>query len=238
MKQLRDFIWQYRHFAILLLIIPIQIWFQYLELNLKPQYMTQTILDTHIPFIPEFVVPYVLWFAYVPFGLIYLGLHSKKDFYTLFIALCGSMAVANVVFSIFPNAQGLRPVIHSNDPLSMLIKFIYATDTPTDVCPSLHVIEAISVNAALWHSATFSQKRYRKTVSSVFTLLVCLSTVFIKQHSIVDVLCGLIVAAFFYILLYIVPERRLRRNLKLFWKEPIPMDGDEDVMQAVCEKKV
>ena len=214
MKQIHDFIGRNRHFTILLLMIPVQLWFQYLEMNLKPQYMTQTMLDVHIPFIREFVIPYVLWFAYVPFGLIYIGLHSKKDFYKLFFALCGGMAVANIIFSIFPNMQGLRPVIHSNDLFSTLIKFIYATDTPTNVCPSLHVIETIAVNAALQHSIAFSKRKYRKIISSIFALLVCLSTVFIKQHAIVDVFCGLIVAVAFYIPLYIVPGLRLQRNQK------------------------
>lgn len=208
-------------------MIPIQIWFQYLESNLQPQYMTQTVLDTQIPFVREFIIPYVLWFAYVPFGLIYLGLRSKRDFYKLFLALCGGMAIANIVFTVFPNAQGLRPVIHSDDPFSTLIKFIYAIDTPTNVCPSLHVIEVVAVNAALQNSAAFSERRYRKTISSIFTLLVCLSTVFIKQHSIVDVFCGLIVATAFYIPLYIVPRCKLRRNLKFSMKEPIPANENK-----------
>lgn len=226
MKNIRNLIGRNRHFAILLLMIPLQIWFQYLEINLQPLYMTQTVLDVHIPFIREFVIPYVLWFAYVPFGLIYLGLHSKRDFYKLFLALCGGMAVANVIFSVFPNAQGLRPAIHSDDPFSMLIRFIYATDTPTDVCPSLHVMNTVAVNAALQHSATFSKKRYRKTLSSVFALLVCLSTVFIKQHAAVDVFSGVIVAAAFCIPLYIVPEHGLRRR-KLSRKEPVPAHDRE-----------
>lgn len=228
MKQIRDFIERNHHFSILLLMIPIQVWFQYLEANLQPQYMTQTLLDTQIPFVREFIIPYVLWFIYVPFGLIYLGLHSKRDFYKLFLALCGGMAMANIVFSVFPNAQGLRPVIHSDDPFCTLIKFIYATDTPTNVCPSLHVIEAVAVNAALQHSTAFSERRYRKTVSSIYTLLVCLSTVFIKQHAVVDVFFGLIVAAAFYIPLYIIPEYRLRRNLKFSLKEPISANDSED----------
>lgn len=215
MKQFRDFIEQNLHFSILLLMIPVQIWFQYLESNLRPKYMTQTVLDAYIPFIREFVVPYVLWFAYVPFGLIYLGLHSKRDFYKLFFALCGGMAMANIVFTVFPNAQGLRPIIHSDDPFSTLIKFIYTTDTPTNVCPSLHVIEAVAVNVAVQNSTAFSERRYQKTISSIFTLLVCFSTVFIKQHSVLDVFCGLIVAAVFAIPLYIIPKHRLQRNLKV-----------------------
>lgn len=229
MKPIRNFIGRNRHFAVLLLLIPAQVWFQYLETSLQPQYMTQTPLDAHIPFIRAFVVPYVLWFAYIPFGLIYLGLHSKRDFYKLFFALCGGMAIANIVFSVFPNAQGLRPVIYSDDLFSTLIQFIYATDTPTDVCPSLHVINTVIVNTALQHSAAFCERRYRKTISSVFTLLVCLSTVLIKQHAVVDVFCGLIVAAAFIVPLYIIPQHRLRRS-----PNALPEDSVSDRDSESC----
>ena len=226
MKPICNFIGRYRHFAVLLLMIPLQIWFACLERNLQPQYMTQTALDAGIPFIREFVVPYLLWFAYVPFGLIYLGFHSKRDFYKLFLALCGGMAVANIAFGVFPNAQGLRPAIHSDDPFSTMIRFIYATDTPTDVCPSLHVIDAVAINAALRHSAAFSQKRCRRAASSVFSLLICLSTVCIKQHAVVDVFWGAITAALFCVPLYIIPAHR--RRLDVPPKEPAPAHAEAE----------
>jgi membrane-associated phospholipid phosphatase len=190
-------------------------WFDYLELTLTPQYITSIDFDNQLPFIKEFVVPYLLWFLFVPYGVIYVGIHSKSDFFKIVVFIFGNMVVANIVFTVFPNAQNLRPVINSDDPFSMLVKWIYSVDTPTNVCPSIHVINSIAVNAALQHSDAFSAKRFRKTASSVLTILICLSTVFIKQHSILDVICGIATAALFYIPLYILPVHRLqnKRNM-------------------------
>lgn len=208
MKHMRSFLSEHKHFYMLLLLIPILIWFKCLEVTLVPQYFIHTALDDRIPFVKEFVVPYLLWFPYIAYGLLYTGMHSRTDYYKLLIFLAGGMSVAYIIYMIFPNAQELRPVITQNDPFSMLVKLIYATDTPTNVCPSVHVINSIAVDCALQHSDTFAAKKFGRTASRIFAIMVCLSTVFIKQHSILDVVWGLVTAAPFYILLYVVPDRK------------------------------
>ena len=222
MKKLHIFLLQHKHFYLLFLLIPIYVWLECSELYLTPQYITQILFDEKIPFIPVFVVPYLLWFAFVPYGVGYVGVYSKRDFYKLFIFLFGGMTVANIVFTIFPNAQNLRPNIGSNDPFSIMVKFIYAMDTPTDVCPSIHVINSIAVNAALQHSQAFSAKRCRKAASHILTTLICLSTVFIKQHTILDVASGIIISTLFYIPLYILPIHRIKSRRHLNCENALP----------------
>lgn len=203
---MKNFFLQHRHFLILFLFLPLQIWFKCLEMFLVPHYITNVALDRGIPFVKEFVIPYVLWFLYLPFGLIYTGIHSKREFYKLFLFLFGGMVLSCTAFMLFPNAQSLRPGLPGSDPFSLLIKFIYATDTPTNVCPSMHVLFSIAVNAALWHMDTL--KKSSKLLSLLLTVLICLSTLFIKQHSILDVICGIDAALAFYIPLYLLPSRK------------------------------
>jgi len=207
-KQIRSFLSEHKHLYTLLLLIPILIWFKYLEAVLVPKHIIHTALDDQIPFVKEFVIPYLLWFPYIAYGLLYTGIHSRTDFYKLFFFLAGGMSVTYALYMLFPNAQDLRPVITQNDPFSILLKLIYATDTPTNVCPSVHVINSIAVNAALQHSKDFASKKYGKLMSHVLTILICFSTVLIKQHSIADVVWGIITAAPFYILLYAVPNKK------------------------------
>lgn len=208
LRIIRCYLSQHKYLFLLLLLIPILIWFQCLELTTRPKYIMHTAFDDKIPFLKVFVIFYVLWFLYVAFGVIFTAAYSKKDFLKLFIFLFGGMAVANAVYMIFPNAQNLRPVVTGNDPFSSLIRFIYSKDTPTDVCPSMHVINAIAVDSALQHSKQFSKKKYRCVISFILMVLICLSTLFIKQHSVLDVAGGIITAAFFYVPLYILEPRR------------------------------
>lgn len=207
MKNIREFFTQRRYLYLLFLLIPVVIWFQYLELTTRPIFLMHTALDDRIPFIKEYVVFYALWFLYIPLGIVYTAFSCKKDFLRLFIFFCGGMVIANAAYVLFPNAQNLRPAVTGNDPFSAVIRLIYSRDTPTNVCPSMHVTNCIAVDSALRHSDQFSKKRYRSVLSFIFTVLVCLSTMFIKQHSVLDVFWGLVVSAFFYVPLYVLSPR-------------------------------
>lgn len=206
MKGLRIFLKNNKHFYWVLLLIPVLIWFKILEATIVPKYMIHSPLDEWIPMVPIFVIPYLLWFPYIAFGIIYTGMYSKRDFYRLLFFLIGGMSVAYTIYMIFPNGQGLRPVITGKDPFSFLVKFLYATDTPTNVCPSVHVINSIAVHSALSHSKEFKKIKYGKLASGILILLICMSTVMIKQHSIVDVAVGIVTGGLFNILLYHVLE--------------------------------
>jgi len=69
----------------------------------------------------------------------------------------------------------------------------YDFDTSTNVCPSLHVMGAMAV-----YFASRDIPRFKSSAWSGFfiisTVLICLSTVFLKQHSIVDVFAALPIA--------------------------------------------
>ncbi|MBF4693114.1 phosphatase PAP2 family protein [Fusibacter ferrireducens] len=212
MKNIKKFLSQNKHFYFCLLLIPILVWFKYLEMTIVPQYIIHTALDDKIPFIKEFVIPYLLWFPYMIYGVIYVGIHSKKDFYKVIIFIGGGMSFAYLAYMFFPNAQDLRPVITNHDPYSLLVQFLYATDTPTNVCPSIHVINSIAIDASLHNSEAFQTKKYGLLASSVLTVMICLSTLFIKQHAILDVICGVLVAAAFYMPLYLLPKLRAPKD--------------------------
>lgn len=184
----------YRHLLLLLLFIPLQLWFSYCEATVKPLYMMFSPIDESIPFVKEFVVPYLLWYLFVASSVLYLGFTSKADFYKLIILLSSGMAIACTIFLVFPNGQNLRPEINETDVFSRMINCIYQMDTPTDVTPSLHVFDSIAVYISLIKCTSLKSKHILKAVLSIFMLSICASTVFIKQHSILDVLYGTILA--------------------------------------------
>lgn len=212
MGKMRSFIVKHKHFFWLLLLLPLLMWFKYMETTNIPKYIIYSPIDDWIPFVPIFVIPYILWFFYVAFGFIYTGFHSKKDFYRMFIFIGAAMGLSYTIYAIFPNGQNLRPNITGDDPLSILIKYIYETDTSTNVCPSLHVINSIATHAALKHSDSFSKIKFGKGISATLVVLICLSTMFIKQHSVVDVVCGLVIGILFYTLIYVVPEIKEKKS--------------------------
>ena len=77
----------------------------------------------------------------------------------------------------------------------------YQFDTNTNVCPSIHVIGSVAVMTCAWHSKHFSSKGWRIAFTAT-AVLISISTVFLKQHSILDVLAAIPVCLLAYYAVY------------------------------------
>lgn len=205
-KKLDEIFIKYKHFLLLLIMLPLQAWFVYCERTVKPLHFMYSPFDKYIPFVKEFVVPYLLWYVYLFGSVIYFGFKSKKDYYKLVSMLASGMAIACTIYMLFPNAQKLRPVITQTDIFSLMIKHIYAFDTPTDVAPSLHVYNSVVVHLSIVFSQRFRNNRRVKWLSFISALTICASTVLIKQHSLVDVSWGFVLALLDFGVVYGLPE--------------------------------
>lgn len=216
---------KYKHFSLLSLYGLCQLWFMYCEKNIRPRYFMYSIIDSYIPFIKVFVIPYLFWFAYMALGLIYLGIVSKKDYYRLCVFMFGGMCVCYTIYMLFPNAQNLRPIITDDDILSRIIRHIYATDTNTNVAPSIHVYNSIAVHVALVNCPEFNKEgKFWKYASFVSMVLISLSTVFIKQHSIKDGIWAAALAFVFYIFIYHLPKWLSTKHFTIPWAKEATMD--------------
>lgn len=169
--------------------------------------------DAYIPFVKEFVVPYLFWFAYMFISFIYLGLVSKKDYYRLCIYMFGGMAICYIIYMFFPTIQHLRQPITGTDIFSRAIQHIYSTDTPTNVAPSIHVFNSIAVHVAISHCDVLKKKRLLQWGSFISMLAISASTVLIKQHSIKDVMWGIILAGILYGFIYYLPRLLAARSI-------------------------
>lgn len=205
MQKLIYFININRHFFILLYYFVILLGYQFLNKLTIPKYYMHHLIDNYIPFVPVMVVPYVFWYILISASLIYLGFTCKKDFYRLALFMFGGMTICFIIFIIFPNGQNLRPVITDTNIFTKLISIIYEADNPTNSAPSMHVIDTIAVFIALRKNDKLAKMKNLQIASSIVTVLIIMSTVMIKQHSILDVVYGLLMSSVLYIIIYRVP---------------------------------
>jgi len=106
-----------------------------------------------------------------------------------------------VIYILFPSRQDLRPLFFERDNfLTQCIALLYAADTNTGVCPSLHVAYSIGI-ASVWLKEK-SASVYWKVFVVIAVILICLSTMFIKQHSAVDFFAALPVCIMAELLIY------------------------------------
>ncbi len=165
-------------------------------------------LDDAIPFCEWFLFPYLYWFIFLVGMYAYTLFFDVDTFKKLMYFTIATYGITVVLYLLFPNMQELRPESFPRDnALTRFMEGYYAMDTHTNVCPSLHVIGAFAVQTAAWHSKKLSTPLWR-TVCTVIAVLISISTVFLKQHSVLDVLGGILVCIPAYFLVYFRPKAK------------------------------
>lgn len=156
---------------------------------------TQTWLDGYIPFCEWFVIPYCLWYPLLVAVGLWLLWKDREGFrrYLRFLAL--TFFLSELVWLLIPNGQDLRPAVMPRDnPLTRLVAGLYAIDTNTNVFPSVHVVGAIGAAWAVRNTPSLQGRKLPREAVTILAVLICLSTLFIKQHSVLDVASGLCLA--------------------------------------------
>lgn len=173
--------------------------FHWLEVNITvPEVWVHCHLDDLIPFCKYAVIPYLAWFIWIPFTLFYLLWKAPRaDFWRLCLPLFAGMTIALAVYVILPNGLDLRPYrVYGSDIFARIVRQLYSTDTATNVCPSIHVFNSVTLMMAYYRSRIFEElrRRWMRPASAVLCLSIIASTVLLKQHSCIDVVMGILLA--------------------------------------------
>lgn len=219
---MKKFYQRYKH-AVPMLVFGLiyVIWFSVLESHVVNQYtVIHMKIDDLIPFCEWFIIPYFLWFAYIAVTLVYFFMTDKKDYVRFCIFLAVGMTLFLVVSTVFPNGQNLRPETFPRDNLlTRLVGWLYKTDSSTNILPSIHVYNSIGTHIAIAKSARLKDKKLIHMGSFLLSLSIILATVFLKQHSMVDVIAAVIMVIVVYAFVYVVDynsqeEKAYRRKRK------------------------
>ncbi|MEG1742900.1 MAG: phosphatase PAP2 family protein [Clostridia bacterium] len=179
------------------------VWYFLLQAYIKNAHVVHTIIDDYIPFVPIFAIPYVIWYAYVVIPMIYLCFKDKKAFKKQCIILFGGMYISLFIFTIFPTQILSRPIISNGANIfENIVGLIYSNDGLINACPSLHCYESIVIHFSMFKSEKLANKKILRVCSFALVILICLSTVFIKQHSVVDIVAAIALAVVMYFLVY------------------------------------
>ena len=190
-------------------------WFMYLEQHItKDYYLIHSPLDDYIPFVEFFVVPYLLWFLFITAGSFYLFFTDKKGFLQMAAFLIIGMTVFLIICTVYPNGLNLRPAVFPRENIFVdLVRHVYSMDTPTNVLPSIHVFNSIGLCIGLTRTESLRKKPGVRLAIQLFTLSIILSTMFLKQHSVTDVLAGLALSGILYQFIYVREKKRAHRLL-------------------------
>lgn len=147
--------------------------------------------ELSIPLVPEFIWLYMsmyILFLLPPFFLdnIQLKLLGKQ----LILATISS----GIIFLLIPTILGFER-IQPDDPFySSLYAQLFTIDLPHNLVPSLHVVFSAIIVFSLLQGM---KKSSSKILTWMWLILLCLSTLLVHQHHLLDVIAGLLIAVFF-----------------------------------------
>lgn len=147
-------------------------------------------LDDMLPFCAVFVVPYATWFLLIPGALLYFLKWEPERYYELCWLLFGGMTVSLLLYVAVPNCVCLRQPIAGSGVFEQLVRLIRAVDTPTNVCPSIHVASTVAVMVETGRSERLRPHPVLRYGVYLLGVCICLSTVLLDQHSVIDLACG------------------------------------------------
>lgn len=169
----------------------------------------ETGVDRSIPFVPEFLVVYFGCYVFWAVNYILIARQDRRSVYQFFTGDFISRCVCLVSFLAFPTTN-TRPLITGSGLWNQAALWLYSIDAADNLFPSIHCL--VSWFCYLGIRGRKEIPRWYQSVSMVIAILVFASTLLTKQHVIVDVAGGILLAEFCFFIgrktdLYRIYER-------------------------------
>lgn len=215
--KLKQFGAKYKHAVLLSYFVIYIIWFTYLEKTITTKFNpVYSRLDDYIPFNEIFIIPYLIWFVYIALTVAYFFLTSKEDYFKCCANLFIGMTICLIIYSVWPNGHYLRVNLNEINRDNILLDImgtIYSMDTATNVFPSIHTFNSIAAAIAIFKSDRLRKKVWLQVITILLTISICMATVFLKQHSILDIFGALALNCIMYVIVYVPDWSKLKRNV-------------------------
>jgi len=158
----------------------------------------KTFLDESISLIPVFVIPYLIGATLILFmPLFFIYKLSEEDFKKYVLVFLSSTILSYLIYLIFPTYVD-RPLIQSqNDIFSKLLTLLYSVDKSYNAAPSGHTFYSIINGVFLLN---LSDNNIFKFFVVAGFFIIILSTLFTKQHYLLDVISGILFAYLFLLI--------------------------------------
>ncbi len=178
--------------SIILMLVTQQFTYAFLKLFQSNFHVFDHIIDMKIPFIPQFIIIYNLFYPVVFFFFYNMFNKDKDTYYKGIIAGILGFIIADIIFLIYPTIMIRPDITNLNiDPINKLILYItYKVDTPAINCfPSMHCVFCFQTLYSVLKCKGYNHKG----LSSILLILIIASTLFVKQHYFIDVVAALII---------------------------------------------
>lgn len=179
-----------------MLIIPVLNIF-YILLNHSRHEVSSLVtkFDQSIPLVEFFVLPYLIWYPFILLTMLYLCIKEREIYFKTLIAYAVGLIICYMTYLVFQTTVP-RPELTGNDIFTRMLAMVYKADQPYNCFPSIHVLSCYLMMKAIYKSSI--KNRVNQAVVYSNSIMIILSTLFVKQHVILDVASGILVGELVY----------------------------------------
>ena len=157
----------------------------------RKHYILKLFLDDLIPFRTEFILIYVLAFAHWIIGYLMIAREREEVCYRVVSGDILAKLAVGLVFILIPTTIN-RPWPVGNGFWDQCTRLVFSMDAPDNLFPSIHCLESWMVFRGSLYMK--HPPKYYRPVMLIFAILVFASTVFLKQHLVIDIAGGVLFA--------------------------------------------
>lgn len=171
-------------------------------LGITEPHNIMTGVDDIFPLSTWWVSIYLLSYVFWILNFLLVAREGKEEYCKFMTAYLAGEFFSFACFILFPTTL-TRPEITGTGFFDWMLQMTYNADMPVNLLPSLHCMDSWLAFRCIWGAKR--TPRWYQLTSFVIAILICLSTQFTKQHVLIDVFAGIIVAE---AALRLVPESR------------------------------
>lgn len=147
--------------------------------------------DDMIPFCEIFIIPYVIWYPMVALTIVFTAGFDVPVFIRFSKYLMITLTISLIIYLVWPSGHDLWLTEFPRDNiLTRITQLLYRLDVNTNICPSEHVTSGFGAVFAAMRTKRLSGKKWMIFFWTE-AVLVVLSVVFVKQHSVIDVVAAI-----------------------------------------------
>lgn len=199
-------------YLLFLLVMPVLgLIYKILNNNPREAVILSTNVDDKIPFLPVFILPYIIWYAFILGYLVYFWYKDTRVYLkTLTMIVIGEL-VCFVIYFFFQTTVP-RPNLVGDGILIDLVGIIYSHDQPYNAFPSIHVLTTFAI--ILGNINIRNKHIFHSVFVPVMGSLIIISTLFVKQHYILDMFASMFLTSFIYGIVFELHEINVTEKSK------------------------
>ncbi len=182
-------------FSLMLIIPVLNIFYVLLNKAGKEVSNLTTFIDLNTPLIKVFVVPYLIWYPFIFITMFYLCVKDREVYFKTLATYVLGLIFCYITYVVFQTTVP-RPSLTGDDIFTQLLALVYGSDQPYNAFPSIHVFTSFLMMKAI--SMSKLKNKVNQLIIHPISILIILSTLFVKQHVILDVVSGILVAEVIY----------------------------------------